>query len=364
MVQQRTQEMEEHNRTWARDAVEYAIARNNSLTVRARAFYLRGQFREAHRLLTLSLSDLGEHTSRERLSRATTYLFRAELLAISAHVHLEGVANLPSSIRKIETALENVSAAARWLEPSADRPMWWLRLYVGRAQIRHEQLLYEVRRMSEGVVPGDWTYAQRSLWLEECVMDGLRSLRLAFDMIPFLNKKRESIEHSGSPLVLVEERLLALWVQLFVAAFGCNHLLVTRLQFPDLAARHSEATGWFEYYSSTKMMINDLKKNRVDPLAVLVTPDGFWSERWRPWCELTQFHVFGHDPCQIATRESDKYTSMLDEFERSPRSRATKGRTNTFTDDLIGIESFLLKDKKVVNLLWNERRESSRVAGR
>ena len=350
-VERKTHELEDRVRVSAASTIEYAHGRAHSLTVRARALYLRGQFREAHRVLTLSTSDLGDSGGPDRFSRAVAHLFRAELLAISADTHLREYRDVAPSIRKIETAIENLQSAARWLEPAAHRSMWWLHIYAGRAQVRHEQLLLHVLRLAEGNLPPDWTYTHGSLWLEECVLDGLRSLRLALDTLPFIEQRPPTV----SPLVDVEEKLLALWVRLFVAAFGYSHLLITRLQIPHLAPPQIAASGWFEYMSWTRSIIDDLKSKRVAPISALITPQGFWRKRWSAWCELRQFYHFATDPCKLVIK-GDVISRKLEAYDIA-RSHQPLPAAATFREDLIAIERRLILDKQVDKALWDERRK-------
>ena len=343
-VERGTHETEDVVRTTAESAVEYALGRAHSLTVRGRALYLRDQFREAHRVLTLSLSDVGDHLDHERFVRAIAHLFRADLLAISADVHLRQSADVLSSVRKVETAVEMLDSAARWLEPAANRPMWWLHLYIGRAQVRHEQLLMEVRRLAEGKAPLSWTYAQRSLWLEQCVLDALRALRQALDTLPFVIPRADP----PSPMVRLEEKVLSLWVQLFVAAFGYNHLLLTRMQIGLLGGRQRIPTEWGEYYVRTGRMIDNLK-----PLSDLIKPQGFWDHKWRAWCSLCQFYHFATDPCEIARTVDTEFAKGAvtgEVLERRPELR-------TFREDLLDIEVRLIETNRLQTCLWHQRRK-------
>jgi hypothetical protein len=352
-VEKGTHETEDFVRTTAESAVEYALGRAHSLTVRARALYLRGQCREAHRVLTLALSDVGDNLDRERFTRAIAHLFRAELLAISSDVHLRQSRDVLPSIRKIETALENLDSATRWLEPAANRPMWWLHLYIGRAQVRHEQLLLEIRRLAEGKAPPTWTYAQRSLWLEQCALDGLRALRLALDTLPFVEMKRSTLP---SPIIMMEDKVLALWIQLFVALFGYNHLLLTRLQVPFLVVRQSMPSAWYEYYMWTRRMIQHVNSERVGPLATLITPQGFWAVKWQSWCMLQQFYHFSTDPCHFALT-GDRVSKEFENCDGLVGSRLGVNSARTFREDLVDVESRLIQDLKLHECLWQQRRK-------
>ena len=351
-VERMSQESEDYVRMWARSASEYAYGRAYSLTSRARALYVRGHFREAHRVLTLSLADLGEHTDRDRFALAVTHLYRAELLAMSANEHLHRSAYVLSSIRKIETALGQLDAAARWLEPSSHRPMWWLRIYVGRAQVRHEQLLYQIRRLAEQGASTQTAYGHRSIWMEQCVLDGLRSIRLALDMLPFT----APLDQQVPALSDTEHKLWALWLQLFIAAFGYNHLLVTRLQVPYLTPMQIGARDWAEYVSWTHTMMTDLRDNRIKPLAVLINPVGFWETKWAPWCRLQQFHDFAEDPCKLVTKDGIVTQELLGGAPLAPSHRMKRG-ARTLREDLIDIERRVLDKKNAAHeTLWKSRR--------
>jgi hypothetical protein len=345
-VEHGTHETEDVVRMNAESAIEYALGRSHSLSIRGRALYLRNQFREAHRVLTLSLSDVGDHLDHDRFARAITHLFRAELLTISADVHLWRTGDVSSSLRKVETAIDMLDAAERWLYPAANRPMWWLHLHIGRAQVRHEQLLLEVRRLAEGKSALSGTFAQRSLWLEQCVLDALRALRLALDTLPVVQMQRPE---RPRPLVRLEDKVLALWVQLFVAAFSYNHLLLTRMQIALLGGRQSMPSRWSDYYVQTGKLIDNVR-----PLAELVRPHGFWKSKWRAWCSLRQFYHFADDPCEIADVVEDAFKGG----GKGTESVALVSRSRTFREELLEIENWLIGTKRVQERLWLERRNT------
>lgn len=355
-VERETHELEDFDRTWSESATEYATGRSHNLAVRARALYLRGQYREAHRILTSSLSDVGDHTDSDRFARAVTHLYRAELMAMSAHSHLRQAGDVTSSLRKLDTALESLDSAARWLEPAAHRPIWWLRLYVGRAQIRHEQLLLEIRRLDGRMHLDESTYARRCLWLEECALDALKALRLALDTIPFTPEFHDENLRYNRPLIRAEEKVLAMWIQLFIAAFGYNHLLVSRLQLPHLTVREGpNALGWYEYYSWTEARLRDLAENQLRPLLEALTPHGFWKDKWGPWCELRQFNDFANDPCGFALH-GDQLSQKLRSHAGVGGSKLPGGAVRSLREDLIDIERSVITGDKLHHQLWDRRR--------
>lgn len=349
-VERYSQQAEDYIRAYASTSREYAQARSHCLSIRARSLYLRGQFREAHRLLVLSQCDVGEYLERDRFCRFIANLFQAELLSISSRVHLSEGRSVQSCIRKVESALECIYTAERWLEPAVHRPMWWVRLYIGRAQVRHEQLLLAVRRIiSIGSGSGE-SYARKSIWLEECALDGLRALRQALDTLPFVNIPWSSARDNLSPIVRAEIMVWSLWVRFFVSAFGYNHLLVTRLQVPRLVPWNHSSAGWHEYF--------DWTSGSLAPMAKLIHPSGFFELKWKPWNMLRQFYHVSQDSSKMFSKRG-KINKALTKKPRSMISSREMYGGHSMREDLLDIGHFLI-EKGIIGDLWDIRREPSR----
>lgn len=369
-VEMLTHELEDITRTLAPSAIDYATRRSLAYSMRARALYLRSQFREAHRVLSLALSDIGNRPDESRFARAIVHLYRAELHTISANAHLSAGGNPVSSHRKLETGLECLAMAAKTLEPAAHQAIWWLRIHLGRAQIRHEQILLFVRQLSNAEFTENTGYARMSLWLEECVLDGLRSLRIALDTLPFNDKMSRLAKTERDRLAQIEEKLLALWIQLFVSSFACNHLMLARLQMPSLVPPEPALTGWCEYFSWTDSAIRELRDSRVVPLSLLFSPHGFWAEKWRPWCEMSQFYYFARYMKDLVSDEVVKKGEIVAKrgiiARRIRELQLERGRAETdmtlgFREELLMIESQLIGIDELHLVLWNWRRNECKV---
>ena len=208
------------------------------------------------------------------------------------------------------------------------------------------------------------SYSQRSLWLEQCVLDGLRSIRIALDTLPFTARE------GNDTIARTEEKLWALWLQLFVVAFGYNHLLITRMQLPLLATRQPSIRGWYEYYLWTEQMLSEMRTHGVSKMLRLVRPNGFWRLRWKAWCELRQFYYFAGDPCGLVKRHRDlsQCGVLVKLFGGHGSNSGVSARLSgaLVVDDLVKIETELLNKDEVHRKLWKQRREeySNRTATR
>jgi hypothetical protein len=349
-VERNTHHLEDMVRMECDRASDYAIRKSGTLALRARALYLRGQFRDAHRVLNHALCDLQSGREQHKRAHAVVHIFRAELLAISAHVHLAESRTIGSSIRKVETGLELLETASDLLEPAGHRPLWWLRLHIGRAQLRHEQILYDIAMIADNDRPLKWTFTQRSLWLEQCVMDGLASLRIALDTLPFRNERFRT--GPQEPLLAAENTILGLWSRLLVVAFAHTHIMAVTLQLPRLVSAQPETMGWFEYYSWTREVVATLETKRVHPLAELLDPQGFWDRKWGPWCKARQFLTFSSLKDEVVG-PLGKCLKMVTTGNTVP---CPGGARRSSRDDILAIESALIVTEAVHGKLWEARR--------
>jgi hypothetical protein len=109
--------------------------------------------------------------------------------------------------------------------------------------------MLEIMRSVSNDPPHNESYARRSAWLEACAIDGLRSLRVAFDTLPFDDRTWKAVAEGEQTVgpddtdsderfgnANIEIALIQTWLKLFVAAFGAHHILLGKLQLPSLAS--------------------------------------------------------------------------------------------------------------------------------
>jgi hypothetical protein len=293
----------------ARSNDEYSLCRSHTFCLRARSLYLRDQYREAHRVLTLASCDLSEHLASHQFALAVIAVHRAELMRLSADEQFRRDGNaVKAAMRKLDTALLNLDNAVNWLKGCAHRPLWWLRALFGRAMVRHDQLVMESQRWSVEPSRDPIIYNQRHTWLEECVLDGLNSLRLALDALPFEpRKKRPKPAATNSSILIAREvTLLETWLKLFVASYTANRSLIL-------------STG---HLTDDCEEVLSRRAERIIRAGKLLGIPGFWSERWNPWCQLGHFHRFSERLQEPITknRAANSFAAVLkdiDNFENS-----------------------------------------------
>lgn len=340
-----SQYFEDFSRANMETSSEYARSRSRCLAVRGRSLYLRGHFLEGNRLLTLAQSDLGDQSPEDKFLRAVILLYRAELLAHSASDHYQDASDSDACLRKLETAVENLDTAERLLVPSLHRPMWWLRLHIGRAQLRHEEIIVELGRL--GAIGGkeSGTYAKQSLWLERRALDALRSLRQGLDALPVTDDNWEKQKEEMTQTFVFELKILSLWMQLLIASVAYDHMLISAFQFPPLGGDMWPAGVRVKFRRIDRMLL---------PLSASSKVQGFWNARWRPWCEMRQFYHFATDPCSLLKDEAiEKAFENFDYGTDDPGGWPLLG--NSPRDELLRIEVEVLKNG-YVRRLWESRR--------
>jgi len=357
-VEKRTHQMEDFVRATSRTAAEYALRRARAFTLRGRALYLRGQFQEAHRVLDSAVSDLHDDNEEHRLARVAAYLCQAELLFLSAESHFVHNGRALPALRKVETGVRYIDKAATLLHPAVHRPLWWVRVFLGRAQMRHEQMLLLVSLVAEEKQANTALFAERSLAVEMSMRDGFRAIRNGLDSLPFV----PGVAERSGPLVGVERKLFALWIQLCVVGFAVNHMLVTRLQISGARGQLSHVSSWHEYYNWTNRQSVELQAIVVDRIVDEITPKGFWRSKLQPWCEESQLN-------EIAR----KYGKLFDEehvdgligrvFAGVGGKKADDGGdrgSRSLRADLLRMEQCVITDHQLAQRMMEDRRKPAR----
>lgn len=291
-LEKETYMLESATRLHSETGIEYARRRCHSFCLRSRSNYLRRNFRDAHRLLTEAEFDLRLETPSHRFARSVISLYRAELLQISAENHLVSPERIDGSIRKINSAMKYLQQAEFELEEFSHRPLWQIRLHTGFAQVLHDSILLEISHLEQNHSnKSHSTYTSKFLLLEERVLSALRSIRLGLDAIPNSNLYTPGSHKELSFLGASARKFCALFVQLFVAGYCFNHLLLSRLQLPLLGESHGRSSAISNHIASHERFITRLKDNRVNRFSTLMSIDGFLGERFEQWSSRRQLSV-------------------------------------------------------------------------
>ncbi|MCA9029745.1 MAG: hypothetical protein KDA66_02990, partial [Planctomycetaceae bacterium] len=227
--------LRESTRTEAQDALH----RSRSLAMLARSEYLDGYFRQAHHRLDLASSGLTDSRS-HAVSRAMIHIYRAELLVYSANHHYQKtlieVGTSPFSVaspygvrkelKKVYRAEQEIRRSLVALRESPYQVLWGIVSHLGGAQVQLERLLLE----SELVYVTRRAISQREFSelsgkCERMVLDGLRHLRAALDLIPIETELWENVSNKKGELVRLEMKTYAIWRQLYVASAFMGGLL-------------------------------------------------------------------------------------------------------------------------------------------
>lgn len=224
-------------RETSRTASEDTRHRSSAYLLRARSLYLRGHFRTAHRYLDLASSGTKVGDVDQAVGQAAIHLARTELLVYSAHEHLrrfdamrqncsttreEELDEIAKEGAKLRRAESEVDRAACVLENVRHQTTWSVRMHIGQAQVRFERVLLSIEefvRGSRGL--DDNAFSRSSGQLEQSVLSGMRHLRSALDLLPYVGGTWVECRDSSvrrAPMIRDEQLIYALWIQFYVVS--------------------------------------------------------------------------------------------------------------------------------------------------
>lgn len=295
-------------RETSRDSLEDARHRSSAYVLRARVLYLQGRFQTAHRYLDLAACGSSGVNGEQAVGHAAIHLARAELLVYSSHLHLmrydemvrsgidltiseqnsyvalcspeDEVEEIAKEANKIRRAESEVQRAAFLLDHAQHQTIWSLRMHIGIAQVTFARLLLDLEKIvrSNTAIEGN-VFARLSGELEQSVLNGMRHLRSALDLLPFINESWNDIcgsvtEHC--PSVKDERKICALWMHLYV---------VSRFYWGVLQIWHAGAKKYETEH--------DRRAITVDEVITQVSgKPGRGEITWQMWCKSLRFNSF------------------------------------------------------------------------
>lgn len=357
---------------------EDARHRSSAYLLRSRALYLQGQFRTAHRYLDLAACGTSEVSDEKGVGQASIHLARAELLVYSADIHLtkfdESViyddpryvlgrkrAKLTKDMElneiakewnKLKRADEEIAQCNDLLTSSRHQTIWALRTHMGSAQISFEGLLARLENFArrESVI-GASVFARYSGELERAVVTGMKHLRSALDILPFISEDWIDVANISEdwidvakpsiaicPCVLDERRIYALWMHFYV---------VSKFFWSVLHMWHTAPRSYAEVDAS--------RLTTVDEIVTRVNGNRAreGDETWRMWCSSLRFRNFATLPLHNWMRDA------IDGESISGNSRSSKYSVAPIRRVILSICKEISNDK-TLNVMWDRRRSSKK----
>ena len=243
-------------RSSTRDSYLDARHRSCALALLARSEYLLGHFRQAQHRLDVAAGGLS-YSPVHKVSRSLIHTYRAELMIYSADEHFnQQLREVPDGsltwldvakeLRKVNRADKEIRTALNLMGESENLTRWRALAHLGVAQVQMELMLFQsedifVRRKS---LP-DRLFSETFGRFEQVMLDGLRNLRAALDLIPYVpdewsvvksmatskntSERRFFFEYS------VETKVWSLWRQFYIAAAYFDGLMSVYSTHSDLA---------------------------------------------------------------------------------------------------------------------------------
>ncbi|SDX21936.1 SIR2 family protein [Nitrosomonas oligotropha] len=304
-------------RETSRDTFEDTRHRSSAYVLRARVLYLQGRFRTAHRYLDLAACGSSAANVEHAISHAAIHLARAELLVHSSHLHLtqydekfrldlhvsdleqspdgsfcpleDEINELAKETNKIRRAESEVQRAGSLLDHARHQTIWSLRVHMGAAQITFERLLFDLEKLirSKVKIEGN-TFAKLSGELEQSVLNGLRHLRSALDLLPFITEKWSNIHESlveHCPSVENERKIYAIWLHLYVISRFYWEVLRIGHQM-DISNNDVNAIGYINTQNRAKTVDYVITQVSGKP------GPGQGEITWQMWSKSLRFNKF------------------------------------------------------------------------
>ncbi len=310
--------------------------RSTTLTIRARALYLRGHFPQAHHFLDLASAGLFSESIDHWSLISIVHIVRAELLAISAHQHYFSLSEhdqvlkelkikyqidlklklseLPgnykyfseltkvlqpvvaASLKKIKRAEQELDHAERLFRNMAHQNIWLIHLEFGWAQLLIEKMLFEMELLFLAWPSLEVTdFLKESRDLEQTILECMKRIRNVFDIIPYQSSPWDEIQidemESGRSMFKIECNALKIWRQLYVVGAYYSRLLNFLYGIKDEKGLHV-----IPYETEVSHVTN----NFIFPIFQEGLGDGEdmdekYLERWKLWCIAMRFDNFGEN---------------------------------------------------------------------